>query len=279
MGYEQIGLSVAEGAQTSTPIPFTNRGFKHGLSDSELKIVEKHYNKSFSKPEHNEFWANLEFKTPHTEEVIDMTNPENILRLSVLSVAGYLAPNTEDQKNRFSSYKFVLRNEGEEEKAKASIYQKKTKAATVLEKIRETEAPYMIALARFLTGNSAGIKTAESAFVKLMDFIEGKVTSTKGEAVDQFLSALDPKYGGNKLMSETMLEVTIQDAIMHGIIRYDKNRQTYYNPASPDSNYGRDKNEILAFLTNIKNQDHLGAGNDKDAPYAVRYLLARAEAK
>lgn len=279
MGYEQIGLSVAENALTTVPISWTNQGWKHGLSETELKVVQKHYGKSFSKPEDNEFWANLEFKTPHSGETLDMSNPETILRLSVLGVMGYLSPNMEDQRNRFSSYKFVLRNEGQEEAAKASIYQKRSKAIGILDKLKETEVPYMIALCRFLLSNANGIKTGESAYVKLMDFLEGKTTNTKGTPVDAFLSALDPKHGGNKTVAETMLESVIQDAINYGIIRMDRTKQHYYNSAAPDSNYGRDKAEIMAFLTNPKNQDHLGSGNDKDAPYSVRYLIAKHEGK
>lgn len=278
MGYEDLGLNCNENAFTMTQMSYKDGVWAHGLSAEDQKKVEKYYNRSFSKAEDSPFWASKVFKVPHTNDMIDPNSPEDILKLGVLTATGLLAPNTSEQDNPHRSYRFVLVNPGKDEEKEATLYQRRFKAAGYLDQIKSEEERYLVYLSKYLLNNQSGVmSTPQTAFVKLAKYIQGELEgSNKNDAVDLFLASLDPKYGGTKSKDELYLEVDVNDAIKRQIIRMDRNRQVFYNPMIPDSDYGRNITEVVNFLSNPKNMDHLGTGSDSDSVYAIRYQLAKA---
>lgn len=279
MGLENLGLSAFEGATTTySPCIFKGK-VQHGLTGKEdIKIVEEHYGMKLDDPTRANDWANLILSVNHDIVPLDLSNGEDLLRLSVLRAQGKLAPSIEEQADPNANYFFVLVDEGAEDEAKASIYARRTGAQIKLLEIKNDAPKYLLALSKYLINFQAGVNNVEAAYAKLCEYIDGKLTKgKKSDALDIFLRTLDPAYGGQTNREEIFLRVDIQKAINLQIIRRNDVKGHFYNAAIPDSNYGRTPDEVYSFLTLLSNTDQLGTGNDSDAPYAIRWQLKQAE--
>lgn len=278
MGLERYKLNSFEGAeQTVSPVIFRNK-VQHGLkTQADIDLVESHYNMSFTDPARFGDWAGIFIRVPHIEYIIDLKNGQDVLMLGLLAEQGYLAPSIAEQGDVNKRYKFVLHNEAEIDELKVSIYARRAKAISKITEILEKEPKYLVAVCRYLLSSSTGIQNKNQAFVKLTEYIEGKlsVDGKKGEAVDTVLAALDPSYGGSLTKETLYISLDVSDAIYHNIIRYDNTKQFYYNVAAEGSNYGRTRDDVMAYLSAVTNADHLGTGSFDDAPYSVRYQLEK----
>lgn len=265
MGLETLGMSCFEGAMTTICIPKTSKGWLHGLTPDEVRVVERHYNRSFSNPDHDSFWAQESFDIPHTGLQLDLDYPPDLLKLSVAKVIGYVTSDPSVQHN----YWFVVYDEAKEESLKAKLYENKAKANAILEKLRSEDSVYMIALARKISGYAKSIVTAQGAFVTLYEYIEGEHAKNKAVNIQVFLDSVDPSLGGKVPKQRTIIEGAVRTAIQINVIRYDVNRVVYYNAALPESNYGRSEEEVVNFLLNEGNAHHLGTGGEQDQPFAI----------
>lgn len=277
MGLEDLGLSVFEGATSTYSPAIVNGVVQHGLENpKDIAAVESYYNRKFDRQDDLPAWANVILTVDHSLMPIDPKNPEDLLRLGILKAQGKLSPTIDEQSNPNANYVFVLVNEGAQQEEEASIYKKRTQAHATLQEISEKSPKYMIALAKYLVNHQGGNNSENAALLKLSEMIDGKLHAKKTEAIDQFLNALDPSYGGRIPKEEITLRVDIQRAITQGIIRRS-DKGFWYNPAAPGSDYGNSPDQIYTFLSQIVNSDHLGTGTDSDAPYSVRYQLKKME--
>lgn len=267
LGLEKEGRQLYEQASSTYEIPFVNGKFDHGLSKEQQKKVETYYGYKFDDPNAREFWASISVEIPHTLKMIDPENAEDLLLQSVLKKFGYLAPNLEEAtNNKMAKYRFVLRNEGEEEEVKASLYDRQDAALLVLADLKMKSKPYMIALAQYLF-NEVGIENDVLAYTKLRELISGdalSLTKTKKNALDMFEAAM-------KIEKVTLLvTVDVKKAIARNIIRKDIN-QRFYN-ATTGVTYGKTVEEVITFLLNPENADELGSTTNPH-PTSVRAQL------
>lgn len=266
LGLEKQNLNMFENTENTFEIPMDLGGkFLHGLNDEEKKIVEEHYNHQFDNKEHMEFWSNLTFKLLGTLNALEPNHPETILQLGVLNAMKQTAPSLEDASNPMANYKWIVYKEGEEEEMKATYYEKLDDAIVQLSKLRSVKK-YLLAIAKYLLPSSAGIgNNTEKAYVKLREFIEGKLTKKKNEPVDKFLSSLN--------IDKELLYCTIdfRTAFRKNVIRKNS-KGYYYNPLS-STEYGKNEDAVVKFLMNPKNQEELGTGGKDDPNYSIRYQL------
>jgi hypothetical protein len=164
-----------------------------------------------------------------------------------------------------AKYVFVLRNEGDEERQKATLYERLDENITRLSQINKESKKYLMALAKYLT-NSLTIGTDQLAYTKLRDYIDGKYTRTQKEALNRFETTLE--------MDKTRLYtiVDVKEALYRNIIRRDIN-QRFYNPLTTTV-YGKTEEEVVDFLMRVENQDELGVGVDAP-PYSIRKQLTK----
>lgn len=274
MGLERDGQCLFEGALTTVSPAIVRGQVIHGLTNSkDIKAVEDWYGQPFK---NLDFYGSLVLNVPHTLTVVDPSNGEDVLRMGVLAAQGKLAPSVQEQDDPNQNYQFVKYNPDAEANLKATLTTKRITASAKLVQIKEKEPDYLIALCAYICNNAAGIKGADAAFLKLGEYIEGKLTANKNDAVDYFLRTLDPVYGGEVTKDHVFVSVDAKRAIHLNVIRYDTSRGVHYNAALPESNYGRTFDEVVEFLSAFSNSDHLGGG-PKDTPYSVRGQIARIE--
>lgn len=267
MGLEQLGMTCTPGSVTSVPIPYTNTGWQHGLDDEQRRLVERHYSKSFSKKEDDQFWASIVFEVPNDGTHIDLGNPEEILKVAVLRQLGHL---TVDPSNQVG-YRFSLFNQAADDAAKATFARQKAKAIAQLDELSKDE-PYIVALARIISGHTKVINTVDGAFVVISEFIEGGQKN-----VIAFTEKLDPAFGGKLPKERAIVVCVVKDALKRSIIGFDRQLNSFYNRALAGSNYGRTEEDVVSFLLQDQNTAHLGFGNDSDEPYAIRRQLAAVQ--
>lgn len=266
LGLEQEGKQLYELAASTYEIPVVNGKLNHGLTPDEAKIVEAFYGLQFDNPDHRSSWTNIVLEIKHSMKVINPSNPQDLLLLGVLKANGILATSTEDvQMDPQAKYVFVLRNEGDEERQKATLYERLDENITRLSQINKESKKYLMALAKYLT-NSLTIGTDQLAYTKLRDYIDGKYTRTQKEALNRFETTLE--------MDKTRLYtiVDVKEALYRNIIRRDIN-QRFYNPLTTTV-YGKTEEEVVDFLMRVENQDELGVGVDAP-PYSIRKQLTK----
>lgn len=266
LGLEQDGKQLYELAASTYEIPVVNGKLQHGLTPEEAKTVEAFYGLQFDNPDHRSSWTNIVLEIKHSMKVIDPNNPADLLLLGVLRQNGILANTLEDvQLDPMAKYVFVMRNEGDEERQKATLYERVDECITKLSHINKESKKYLMAIAKFLTG-SLTIGNEQLAYTKVRDYIDGKYTRTQKEALNRFEDVLE--------MDKSKLFVTIdvKEAIYRNIIRRDVN-QKFYNPLTSVV-YGKTEEEVVDFLMRAENQDELGVGVDAQ-PYSIRKLLTK----
>lgn len=263
---KKLGNSMRRFEQTNSfyEIPQVKGKWQHGLkTEEEVKIVEEFYGESFSNM-NSDVWGNLKFKLSHFIEPIDYKeDPEQLLKLRVWQAMGVVAESLEESLSNGSS-DFVLFDEEEEVTIKASLYQRKAEGFARLFELKKTPK-HCIAIAKYLLPSSLQLDTLDKAYVKLTEYVDGKVLKKKNEAVDSFFRAL--------AMDKKELYVTVDfnEAFKTNIIRKnDKGR--FYNPMS-QTELGRTVDEAISYLSNPKNQDELGTGAKSDQPYSIRTQL------
>lgn len=289
MGLEQVGKSLFEGASSFFQIPQKNGKFVLDLPDPELKHVEKYYGCKISDEKANEVYGSLMIEVSHIPKPIDYKNAEHLLMLGIIRTLGLLAP-SEDAVNPNKNYKFVIEDLEAQNTVKTNLYQKRGKAIVILNDLYKNQPKYLVAIAKYLINfggklslNStkqlnlrSGVRyNSEMAFNSLMEFIDGKLTNKANESVDLFLDAVDVKMGGKLPISELYTRVDVYDAVSKGVLKVADGY--FYNPMVPETRYGRTTEEILNFLQDPTNSDHLGVGNESDMPFSIRRQLKKLE--
>lgn len=267
--FKKLGNTIRkfEGTESTFEIPYVKKKWLHGLrSNKEIQKVESHYGRSFSNPEDNEFWGSLKFSLNHfIEPLSGLDNPEDLLKVRVLEASKILTSSYQDFiSNENGDRDFILYDENEETSVTASLYEKRDLAVAELVNIKKTPK-YLIAVAKSLLPVNMSIPSKDAAYVKLREYIDGKVIKNKTEAVDKFLACLE------KDKSILYVEVDFDEAFRKNVIRKNSNKR-FYNPMT-GVEYGKTKDEAVSFLMNPKNQDELGTGLKGDEPYSIRAQL------
>lgn len=275
MGLEKDGQCLFDGATTTVTPALVQGRIQHGLSrPDDIKVVEAYYGKSLTKD--TDYYATLLLEIPHTLTVLNKKNGEDVLKLGVLFAQGKLAPSVAEQDDPNANYQFVEHDDDAVAEVNATIYTKRAKATAKLVEIHEKEPKYLLALCHYICNFNSGVRKPDAAFLKLGEYIDGKLTDKKGEAVDFFLRHLDPIYGGVKPKEEVFVRVEVERAKSLHIIRFDPARGCWYNAAIPGSDYGKTIDNVVEFLLAQTNAEHLGGG-PKDQEFSIRFQIAKSE--
>lgn len=268
LGLEKQGLQVFENAEVTTEIPLKNGKIMYDLTPEEKEKVEAHYGMTLDDPANVQEWIDrVHINIRATIDTLDITNPEDILKVGVLKANKSLAPNLEEAKaNQMAGYKWVLYTEAQEDGAKLSVHKRYHNTIQELLKLSKKRTK-LLAVAKYILPSSLGIRNDETkAYVKLTEWLEGKVeTITKDAAITKLNEVIN--------MDEHQLFVTVdyKEAVSKNIIR--RNADGYFYNTISQTAYGKNQSECIKFLTNPKNQDELGLNDKDDKDYSIRYQL------
>ena len=257
-----------EQTESTYEMNLKNGKWQHGLrNQGEIDKVEEFYGYKFTdkSEEAMEFWSGLTFNLKHFIEPIEsLDNPEDLLKVRVLQEAKVISSSLEDSVTGESNSDFILYDEDAEVKMTATLYQKQDEAFNKLFILKETPK-HCMAIASYLLPSNTKIKDKDTAYVRLPEYIDGKIIKGKNAAVSNFVNAVN--------MDKPLLYVTVDfnQGIRQNIIRKNSNNK-YFNVMS-GTEYGLNSDESIAFLMNPANQDELGTGAKTDKPYSLRYQL------
>ncbi len=261
MGLSTLGYTVNPSAQTTFTIPYTSQGYLHGLDAANLKFVQDSLGKSFSNPADFDYWATLMLTIKHNNNQQVGMGPLDILGLSVAKVLGYVSETPSRESD------FIIFDEGKDIRQRETIFEKRNKAASSLEEVKSNTPDLLVPLANYVLGYDSGIKTPASAYVRLSEYLDGSTAVSKNAAVDSFNSAVQ--------VNPAMLRIQyiMKMSIRLNIIRFDKVKNGWVNSALPDIVLGRDESEVLHFLMQPQNSDHVGTGTDSDVAHSLSLQL------
>lgn len=242
--------------------------YQHGLRNAaEIKLVEDHYGVPFDRNNKDavEFWSNFKVTLNHRVDALgSLDNAGDLLKVRMLQAKGKIAPSFDSIINKESFAGFYLADEAEQTKMSATLYENRDEAISALVLLKKTPK-HCIAIAKYLLPSSMVVKDKDTAYVKIREYIEGKVVTSKKGAILEFQDAL--------ALDKDVLYTTVDfnEAFKRNIIRRNSSGK-FYNPMT-STEYGRNGDEAIAFLNNPKNQDELGTGGKTDKTYAIRYQL------
>lgn len=265
MGLETENIRVFESATTSFEIPFVNGKFEHGLSDADKTFVEKHYGRSFTNQSDADFWKNMVFQHNNYLSVKDPKSAESVLHVSVMKVLGIACTSEEPDTNAT----FVITTDEFDDNAKMTATEKFDILIGRLLDLKKTKK-HLLAVAKYILPISTGIGQNETvAYLKLREYLDGKLTPTKKEALNTFEKVLE--------MDKTRLYVTtdFREAFQLNIVRRD-NAHFFYNPIS-DTRYGKTEEEAITYLMDIKHQEEIGTWSAEDATFSIRHQLKQKQ--
>lgn len=268
MGLSQVGLSVFPGCTTTLEIPIVNNKFNIGLDgpdNQQLKEkFEKYFGVEFDSPEGREWLNNYEVTVEHDVTAYDPNNLKDLFDLHILKVnkgMGIVATSDLDiEETANDTYKFILQDERRELERRVQKKEQLTVATLELAKLHEGNTKRLILIAKYLFNIAAGIGDNKSmAFEKLFDFINQSTENCK-----IFLNTLRIEPAHMELV------VKVREGIHRNIIRSSNGQYILYATQTP---LGRNEEEIIAFLSDPKNEDLLGLGLPDDSPTSLTSLL------
>lgn len=265
MGIEAENLRVFESGVTSFEIPMVNGKFEHGLSDGDRALVEAHYGATFANPSDAQLWRSLVFHHNNYLSVKDPKSAESILQVSVMKVLGLAC--TSDDPNPDAT--FVITTDEFDDNAKMTATEKFDILIGKLLELKRTKK-HLLAVAKYILPVSTGIGQNETvAYLKLREYLDGKLTTTKKEALATFERVLE--------MDKTRLYVTtdFREAFQMNIIRRD-NQNFFYNSIS-DTRYGKTEEDAITYLMDIKHQEEIGTWSADDASFSIRHQLRQKQ--
>ena len=259
MGMEKIGISMFPNTSVGFSIPFINGEFIHGLEKDEIKKVQDHYGINFNSEKGKEFYSALTMTIPTGVYTLDLENPKDLLFYKVTLKTGAIAPNLEATKSEMCKSLFYYYNSEEEEKLVATETSKMVEAITTLGKIKDKTPDRLIILAKYLLKKNKF--TTDTAF----NALSAKIIKDL-----KFINAFNSALGTDEKLVKTTVQVI--EAVDRSIIRRNSKTGQFVNPITT-TEYGRNLDEVIAFLLNPKNADELGTGGDKDKPGSLQNLL------
>jgi len=265
---KKLGHALRRFEQTSSSYEMmydvSRKKWRHGLTEDEVKVVEKYYSRKFENPDDREFWSGLSFEVRHDIDPIEsIQHPPDLLKVRVLQVLGVVGDAISILEGE-STADFMLSDNVKETAMKASVYEKRDEAISKLIAIKKSKK-YCMAVAKYLLPTTVRIDTLDDAYTKIREYLDGNVIKGKNEAIRKFNEACE--------MDKTLLYVTVDfnSALHKNIIRKNASNK-FYNPMS-GTEFGKNGQEAISFLMQPSNQDELGTGGVGDKDYSIRVQL------
>lgn len=259
-GYEKTGKSINNNTKVSFGIPFVNNRHKLELKPEQIKIVEDYYHIKLDSVEGRAFYSDMSFDI--TDKVIswDLTQPEILIKYGAAISAGILAEDRKAIENPMCQAMFYVFNSEDETNYISEYNELRGDVLYELTKMKKEDADNIIKLAKYMF-DSYEKYTPSKAYNKLVEYAEKHTKTNK--TLNEIKKILDGSW------EDIDLTVIIQECIAKNIII--KNKRQFFMNRENLTEYGKNIDEIKAFLLN--NPDELGDGKAGDKVYALRRLL------
>ena len=271
LGYKELGdkkiylTGLDTTADSVRSLPFDERERKEIEIEAALEHLGNVYGKETLDSKNSGFWSShsLEIRVPILN--LDLTDNSNLITYYNILGGGYseIAPSFQIAKESNKIYKFYLHIDAEVSDIKTELTKLRNKSKAILEELDDEDFETMFKLAKLLLPIEKGLnrKTAKSLIYSELDaFINGDYSqNAKKEAPKKFLEF------ARKDKATLNLEAIVREALYHRLVEPNKD-QMFWNP-STQVTYGRNENEIIAFLNNPINNDELLTIIDKVSKY------------
>lgn len=203
-----------------------------GLEFNALSVYRKDDN----------FWENLQVRLTKTDNILDLSSPEDYIKYKVLLAnKDLIAPSMEELQDRpKATYKFVIIEEGEVTSKARKEMTSMMRAYTEFGKI-ENDASVLRTVIELVDGRPVADNTK-------LEFLQTQVNKIIQSNTTTFLRVLEDKYFDNKVL--------IKEAINAGIIANKGNYLYHLKTNQPLCNNGEEPTLSIAarFLGEPKNQ-------------------------
>lgn len=271
LGYKEIGnkkiylTGLDPHADSVRRLPDDEREQKELEIRAVLDHLERVHDAETLSSQNSDFWSthSLELKKPTFD--LNLKDDRDLIIYYNILGGGYseIAPSFQIAKESNKIYKFYLHVDAEVSDIKTEITKLRNKSRAILEELDDEDFETMFKLAKLLLPIEKGLtrKTAKSLIYSELDaFINGDYSqNAKKEAPKKFL-----EYA-RKDKATLNMEAIVREALYHRIIEQNK-EQMFWN-AGTQVTYGRNENEIIAFLNNPINNDELLIIMDKVTKY------------
>lgn len=268
LGYKQVGnkkiylTGLDVNADSVKAIKDENlREQKIKEIEQTVDFLEESFGEYTLAPTNAEFWQNqfIEIRKPVLE--LDLTNPKDLFTYYAIFGGGFseIATSFESAKNSNKIYKYYLHQEDEVADVKIEVTKLRNKARTELENLDNEDSEKMFKISKLLLPIEKGFnrKTPKSRiYGDLNDYIDGlySANDTKG-APKRFIEI-------SKTDRTTLnMQAIVREALYQNFIVKNTD-QIFWNPQTQVS-YGRNENEIIAFLSNPIHTDELSQINSR----------------
>lgn len=225
----------------------------------EIKSVINHlaetYGEETLKPTNEAFWRDqfLEITTPVLE--LDLESTADLLIYYAIKGRGYseVAPSYEFAKNATKIYKFYLHEDEEVAVQKTELKKLRNKAKMMLEDLDNEDYEKLFKVAKMLLPIEKGLtrKTPkDTVYQELDNFIEGDYSKNEIKLAPKKFMEM-----ANRDRATLNIQATVREALYQRYIT--KNSENLYWNSQTQVSYGRNENEIIAYLSNPINQEEL----------------------
>ena len=267
LGMEEYNMSMWDGTTVLMDVPMKGNRYVHGLTKDEVEEL-----KSFDKlgidldsEEGQQFLADFQISIPSRLSSLDLDNPRDFLSLKILQASGnIIAPSKGEATTGNVKYGFYIQNKDEEARSNNITLRTVNQAITKIENLSIENPEFFLAVCKFILPDNVGLGTnVDVAYSKINEFVRASLDGAK-----RFLDAIN-----ENVVSKHKIYITndIKTAIRKNVIR--KNQKGYYYNPMTNTEYGKNLEEVINFLMDVKNIDEMGTGENDDANYSIKYQL------
>lgn len=229
--------------------------------ESVLKYLSVIYGEETLKSDNDSFWADLflEIKSPILE--LDLEDVNDLLKYYAIQGGGYteVAPSYDVAKNSNKIYKFYLHEENEVAELKTEIKRLRNRAKSILEDLFVEDPEKLFKMSKILLPIEKGLTrnvSKNTIYSELDIYIDGEYTKNEIKQAPKRFIELSEKDRGSLNIQAIVKEALYQRYIVKN------SESTYWNPQT-QSPFGRNENEIIAYLNNPLNGDELTIIKDR----------------
>lgn len=193
---ETANISIA-------PAVLRNGSYVESLTKSERDFLEKKLtmDEGTLSPHNKEYWDNYHVVLSKHDTILDLSDPIDFIKYKVLkNNSGLVAPNLDSLSvNPKASYRYVLINQGEEDKKANAAIGKKSECYILFGGIRNDRASLAYVL-KAITGRS----TAKNTKLETLSASVGQLIETN---TDTFFRVCSDKYFNTKVLIDKGVRV------------------------------------------------------------------------
>lgn len=262
LGYKQVGnkriylTGLDTSAETIKNIEDPDiRAQKIKEIEHTIEYLEEIFGKGVLDSTNESFWKEhfIEIRRPVLE--LDLTDYKDLFIYYAIFGGGYseIAPSFEFAKQANRVYKYYLHLDEEVADSRVEIKKLRNKATRILEDLDNEDSEKMFKVAKLLLPIEKGFtrKTPKSQiYSDLNEYIDGSYTTNDTKGAPKRFAEI-----ANIDRSDLNLRAIVKESLYQNFIVKNVD-QVFWNPQTQVT-YGRNENEIIAFLSNPIHTDEL----------------------